>query len=494
MLVCAKGTKAMADVLAVRRSMRRTLTMSLTFSILCTLVGALLVFPPSPADAATTFVVNGTSDAEDAKISDSRCDTSRNKGNQCTLRAAIQEANDTPGADAIHFNIGGTASIKTISPNYWLPEITGPVTIDGYTQPGASPNTSAEGTNAVLKVQLSGDDQGGEGIGLLVRGSRITIRGLVINRFGQEGILIYEDGPSQSSDNKVKGNFLGTDASGKRNLSLGASGVWLVDGTSENTIGGATPGARNLISGNSVGVTIGRNYLTHSPSGTKVVNNTIRDNYQGVVIDESDNNALKNNAITDNYWSGVLISRSNNNTIGGASADAGNLITGNAEYSDLGGVQVSGTGNRILSNLIYSNGELGIDLSDDYTWWGVSPNDTDDPDTGPNNLQNFPDISSAVRDSTTGLTTVTGTLNSNPSQTYTIQCFATEEGGDPSGHGEGKVLLETTTATTDANGDGSFTCASHVPAVGDEVSATATNTATGDTSEFSQNVAVTTNP
>jgi parallel beta-helix repeat protein len=316
MLVCAKGTNAMADVLAVRRSMRRTLTMSLTFSILCTLVGALLVFPPSPADAATTFVVNGTSDAEDAKISDSRCDTSRNKGNQCTLRAAIQEANDTPGADAIHFNIGGTASIKTISPNYWLPEITGPVTIDGYTQPGASPNTSAEGTNAVLKVQLSGDDQGGEGIGLLVRGSRITIRGLVINRFGQEGILIYEDGPSQSSDNKVKGNFLGTDASGKRNLSLGASGVWLVDGTSENTIGGATPGARNLISGNSVGVTIGRNYLTHSPSGTKVVNNTIRDNYQGVVIDESDNNALKNNAITDNYWSGVLISRSNNNTIG----------------------------------------------------------------------------------------------------------------------------------------------------------------------------------
>jgi hypothetical protein len=55
-------------------------------------------------------------------------------------------------------------------------------------------------------------------------------------------------------------------------------------------------------------------------------------------------------------------------------------------------------------------------------------------------------------------------------------------------------LLETTTATTDANGDGSFTCASHVPAVGDEVSATATNTATGDSSEFSQNVAVTTNP
>jgi hypothetical protein len=139
-------------------------------------------------------------------------------------------------------SIGGTASIKTISPNYWLPEITGPVTIDGYTQPGASPNTSAEGTNAVLKVQLSGDDQGGEGIGLLVRGSRITIRGLVINRFGQEGILIYEDGPSQSSDNKVKGNFLGTDASGKRNLSLGASGVWLVDGTSETPSGAPRPG------------------------------------------------------------------------------------------------------------------------------------------------------------------------------------------------------------------------------------------------------------
>ena len=62
---------------------------------------------------------------------------------------------------------------------------------------------------------------------------------------------------------------------------------------------------------------------------------------------------------------------------------AGNTIA----YSDAVGVAVySGTGRTIRGNSIFGNGGLGIDLLND----GVTPNDLGDPDIGPNNLQNFP--------------------------------------------------------------------------------------------------------
>lgn len=94
-----------------------------------------------------------------------------------------------------------------------------------------------------------------------------------------------------------------------------------------------------------------------------------------------------------------------------------------------------------------------------------------------------------------GNTTISGTLDSNPGQDFAIQCFLTD-GAPASGHGEGSLLLDTTTATTNANGDGSFSCVSSFPILGQipgqTVSAAATNTATGDTSEFSENELATT--
>jgi hypothetical protein len=140
-------------------------------------------------------------------------------------------------------------------------------------------------------------------------------------------------------------------------------------------------------------------------------------------------------------------------------------------------------GNPVLSNSVFSNAGLGIDLNDA----AVTANDPGDLDSGPNNLQNFPDISSATKSSTTSTTTITGTLNSKPNQTYTIQCFVTETGGDSSAHGEGKTLLDTTTTMTGTDGNGSFTCDSPVPEAGQAVTATATNEASRDTSEFSLN-------
>src|SRR3954470_24244218 len=92
--------------------------------------------------AGTTFTVDSTGDGTDANPGDGVCDTAA-AGIECTLRAAIQQANNTStnaGLDTIKFNIPGSG-VKTIAPTSQLPSITDPVVIDGYSQPGASENT-----------------------------------------------------------------------------------------------------------------------------------------------------------------------------------------------------------------------------------------------------------------------------------------------------------------------------------------------------------------
>lgn len=85
------------------------------------------------AYAASTFTVNLTGDQPDFSGSDGRCDADASafNGVQCTLRAAIQQANAAPGADTINFNVPGIG-VKTISPASALPDVTEQVTIDGY--------------------------------------------------------------------------------------------------------------------------------------------------------------------------------------------------------------------------------------------------------------------------------------------------------------------------------------------------------------------------
>lgn len=80
-----------------------------------------------------------------------------------SLRQAILDANGTPGvADTIAFNIRG-AGVHTITPASGLPTITDAVTIDGYTQPGASANTNPpdQATNAVVRIEIDGTNSGG---------------------------------------------------------------------------------------------------------------------------------------------------------------------------------------------------------------------------------------------------------------------------------------------------------------------------------------------
>ena len=116
-------------------------------AVLLATLGLLAVASPAHAE---TFTVTNTADPGNGI-----CNASG-----CTLREAINEANGTGSKDAIHFDIAGDTGVKTIKPKSQLPQIIWPVTIDGYTQPEASKNTLATGTNAVLKIELNGEDSG----------------------------------------------------------------------------------------------------------------------------------------------------------------------------------------------------------------------------------------------------------------------------------------------------------------------------------------------
>ena len=163
-------------------------------------------------------------------------------GNTGSLRWAINQVNaDTgTGVDTIDFDIPGTGPF-TIVPTSALPTITHPVLIDGYSQPGARANTQATTDNAVLMIDLGSGTASYDGLD--IGASDSTVQGLAINGFNN-GIQLE---PGSTGD-LIQGNFIGTDVTGTYQQS-NDQGI-LVNDTSGNTIGGTTPAARNVVSGN----------------------------------------------------------------------------------------------------------------------------------------------------------------------------------------------------------------------------------------------------
>lgn len=151
------------------------------------------------AAGAVTIVVNDSSDA----LHDSGGCADTGMG-ACTLRDAITFANANTGADEIDFTIPGTG-VQTITLSSDLPVITDSVTIDGYTQPGTSPNTNGPGLedNAVLSIEIDGNGKAC----LAFQGIDATVRGLAINRCPDSEISFDTDGGGLH----VEGNFIGTD-------------------------------------------------------------------------------------------------------------------------------------------------------------------------------------------------------------------------------------------------------------------------------------------
>jgi CSLREA domain-containing protein len=448
-----KGARAMAGAKTEGPLARKVWALGL----LVALVASGLMLSAGPAHART-FTVDNTADPGNGTCSVPGC----------TLREAIEAANAAPGADAIGFNISGSG-VKTIAPVSPLPDITETVTIDGYSQPGASPNTLATGTNAVILIQLVGTNAG-ETAALDIEASNVVVRGLAINRWIDGNGIIVSDGPTRTTGVRIEGNYIGTDASGTSDLGNRDSGVLILE-ASGTTVGDTTPAARNLISGNdSAGVRLGSGSVAVSVASNKVVGNLIGTQKNGT-------SALGNSR------EGVRISGAAGTTVGGTTPAAANTIAFNAQEGVVIEADVS-SGNRVLGNSIFSNSGLGVDLDDD----GRTANDSRDRDAGPNRLQNFPEISSAIFD---GTTIVKGTLESTPStrktkRTFLVQFFS-NPAADPN---EGRTFLGQKRVTTNRGGKASFTFETDRVA-GGTITATATGPG-GNTSEFSDPLGVAT--
>jgi Right handed beta helix region/Calx-beta domain/IPTL-CTERM motif len=270
--------------------------------LLCLAIGA-------PAAFGATFTVTTTADSGAG-----------------SLRQAITDANALPGADQIHFNIGGGGP-QTITVLSALPVITDTVVIDGTTQPGFG------GTPIVT---LDGNGLDADAL-RLESPAPSTIRGLVIIDF-VFAIRIAGAGGT------VAGNYLGVDASGT-GAAGNSFGIWVQDNTGPAIIGGASPGDGNVISGNFHGIA-----LMGRSDGAPSLGNVVQGNIIGLTA----------SGATDlgNDSAGINIEGGDDNLIGGTLAGQGNVISGNGE-----GIRIiinvvtndPGAGNIVQGNLIGTN-------------------------------------------------------------------------------------------------------------------------------------------
>lgn len=368
-----------------------------------------------------------------------------------SLRTAITQANNNAGLDTIDFNLGaGTPTINVGSiTGFSLPAISDPVMINGN-------------TGGATRIELNGTAAGPSAAGLTLTASGCTVRGLVINRFSVHGIVLA------GSNNTIQSNFIGTNAAGNAPLPNGGSGIVIGSGAIGNIIGGNSPTAANVISGNaSAGV-----FLSDA-NGNQIVGNFIGTDTTGTV-------SLGNGGVGINS-----LGSSSNNTVGSTVAGSGNTIA----FNTFDGIFfANGVGNAILGNSIFSNGILGINLNDDG---GVTPNDMCDVDMGANNSQNFPDLTSAQA-SGGGMTAITGNLNSTPNMVFRIEFFSNTV-CNASGNGEGRTFIGSTTVMTPGVGSCDVVISANLAVAvpeGSFITATATDPS-NNTSEFSQCVVVT---
>ncbi len=403
------------------------------------------------------------------------------------------------------------------------------LSIVGFTGSGIVLNPAANATEMVANYigwSAAGGQASPNGTGISINGaSNNTIGGTsagsgnVISGNSVDGILINTGGGA-GSDNDIYGNLIGSDPTGTFADGTGQSGIDLVAAPGTQ-IGLPLTGSGNVISGNTgpgiellsgaTGTVIQNNeigfalngksalgnggdgiYLSDSPwnqiGGTAQIDANLIGSNDGNGINaqgSASNTLVEGNFIgTDvtgtlnrgNQSNGIELG-SSSNTIGGTIAGAANTIDFNGAGQPGSGVQLVGspTFNEILSNSIYENSVLGINL-------GNGPTANHQPGTpGPNNYQNYPTLLAAQGDGTQ--TTIQGKLIGLPSTNYVIQFFCNAT-PSASGFGQGQTLIGSDVVPTNGNGLATFAVPiSADTAPGEWISATATDPA-GDTSEF----------
>ncbi len=258
--------------------------------------------------ASKTFTVNVTGDEEDPDadlFSDGHCDVDPNtQGDQCTFRAAIQNhnANRNLPQNTINFNIPnapGSGSI-VIKPGITglgpLPPVLGSVITNAKNEPDGR------------RIELDGSSAGGNAIGLKLLGGQCQVSFFIINNFSSHGIFISGTPPPGEGSHIIKGNYIGTDETGKISKGNGGDGIF-IDNTGNNTVGGTTFEDLNIISGNiGYGIVIhgadpAVDFLTNGAS-----NNMVKGNFIGLDVD--------GNLVLPNEMGGVLNENAANNRIG----------------------------------------------------------------------------------------------------------------------------------------------------------------------------------
>ena len=483
------------------------------FRLVCSLFVPILLLPACALAATFTVTTAGDSGAG-------------------SLRQAILDANAAAGHDTIAFNIPG-AGVRSIAILSSLPPISGPVLIDGYTQPGAAPNTGVVGSNAQIRIELVGTGSASvRALVLLVGSTGSTVRGLAINRFGGSQISAI------GADCVITGNYIGTDPGGSvaypstpgtriglsisgdrcrvggpraadRNLVSGNSHTGVHVGASDvlvqgNLIGTERTGGSAL--GNSCGVSIGVTGPGANPTlnariggenvGTSAPRNVISGNTRcGIEVVSGQGHVIEGNliglaafpiALIPNGGPGIHVRGGNAIRIGAATAGAvSNGIAGNAGP----GVLIASDpmhvpqGVAVYGNSIFGNEGLAIDLAPNGVT-GVTLNDPLDADSGPNDLQNFPELTGVSL--MAGGTRLTGRIQSTPNTSYFIDFYSIPS-CDPSGHGGGSSYLGDVTISTGADGEATFQRVFEGAPETGFATATATRASSGGpTSEFSR--------
>lgn len=419
-----------------------------------------------------------------------------------SLRQAIIDANGSPNVNRIEFAIGSSCGPRVITLTTALPDITGPVVIDGYTQPGASRNTQAIGSNAVRCIIVDGSNANGvpSTIAAIVvdtgSDAPVTIDGLA---FG--GFSLYAVNFLDGEGHTVRGSQFGGTV-GSLTLVPNVNGMQIGDVTGAE-IGlrfnrndpSVTYAARNVFADNvdagivvgtaAIATEIGDNYIGVGPNGS----NLGTGNRDGIrVLGRS--TEIRNAVISNNDRHGIHITSTSatgtevrDNLIGlpilcvlgcsgygngedGVRIDGGaarNRVIGNtiAYNGDDGIVITNSIHNTLYENAIYENGEQPIDLGDDGTSANGNNSGPAPPGAG-NSGQNRPAISRAEGTATVGV--ARGTLGSRNGQ-YRIDFYGADSCPIPfplpSASGSPRIwlgagIVEITNGTASSDGSVSF--------------------------------------
>jgi hypothetical protein len=254
------------------------------------------------------------------------------------------------GAAALPSSNGGTPSqgqgVAVFSPQFVNNVIGGTVVGAGNVISGNQTAISNSGNGTMIQGNLIGTDSTGtvkvsNSNGISAFGTNVLVGGLTPEA---RNIVSGNSGDGVSirgAGSKVQGNFIGTDISGSFAIGNSGHGVSASEGV---VIGGTEQGARNVISGNGASgngnVALSNNF-SNSPAGVTVLGNYIGTDVTG-------SRAL------GGLVPGIRIF-SSNNTIGGTVAGAGNVISGNSIGIQLGVFSGGLVGNVIQGNLIGLN-------------------------------------------------------------------------------------------------------------------------------------------